>query len=208
MEDCYYRARYYEPATGRFLSEDPNVIDAPRSLFGYARNSPAVFTDWSGWQNQTPNLEPGVDGKSGKAIAIGFEAALNRLKGGDCTKLFGDPCEAKKKLGEMKWGVFTETKRPGVLAHTTETHLETEFNTAGEFFGVSGYWMSPSSHTTYFFGNQSSLLAFVILHELAHHFSATGFKADGPGIPNNNSVNESNSLLLINACFKDARRIR
>jgi len=42
----YYRARYYDPKIGRFLSEDP-VWDAD-SLYAYASNNPTDLTDPTG----------------------------------------------------------------------------------------------------------------------------------------------------------------
>lgn len=47
----YYRARYYEPASGRFASEDPlqELLPLPgRELYGYVKNSPAMYSDPSG----------------------------------------------------------------------------------------------------------------------------------------------------------------
>jgi RHS repeat-associated protein len=43
----YYRARYYQPSLGRFLSED--VFSEPRSAYAYVGNSPPNFTDPTGW---------------------------------------------------------------------------------------------------------------------------------------------------------------
>jgi RHS repeat-associated protein len=44
----YYRARYYEPNSGRFLSEDPlgQVVDV--NLYSYVRNQPSQLIDPSG----------------------------------------------------------------------------------------------------------------------------------------------------------------
>ncbi len=42
----YMRARYYEPGTGRFLSEDPSLDGV--NWFTYAKNCPAVYSDLSG----------------------------------------------------------------------------------------------------------------------------------------------------------------
>jgi RHS repeat-associated protein len=45
----YYRARYYDPATGRFLSQDPIGIDAgDPNFYRYVGNGPTNATDPSG----------------------------------------------------------------------------------------------------------------------------------------------------------------
>jgi RHS repeat-associated protein len=41
----YYRARYYNPATGRFLSEDPIGFAGGMNLYAYAKNNPLKFND-------------------------------------------------------------------------------------------------------------------------------------------------------------------
>ncbi|MCU0241158.1 MAG: RHS repeat-associated core domain-containing protein [Vicinamibacteria bacterium] len=44
----YYRARYYDPKVGRFISEDPaGAVDGP-NLYRYAHNNPSRFSDPSG----------------------------------------------------------------------------------------------------------------------------------------------------------------
>jgi len=45
----YYRARYYEPASGRFLNEDPlGFVGGSSNFYEYTYNSPSVFTDPAG----------------------------------------------------------------------------------------------------------------------------------------------------------------
>jgi RHS repeat-associated protein len=45
----YYRARYYDPQTGRFLTEDPiGFAGGDVNLYGYVWNNPVKFTDPSG----------------------------------------------------------------------------------------------------------------------------------------------------------------
>jgi RHS repeat-associated protein len=58
----YYRARYYDPATGRFLGEDPKGFDAGDvNLFRYVANRPIYLADpmgldWADWVvRQMPN---------------------------------------------------------------------------------------------------------------------------------------------------------
>jgi RHS repeat-associated protein len=41
----YYRARYYESATGRFLSEDPQGFDGGINFYAYVGNGPTNWTD-------------------------------------------------------------------------------------------------------------------------------------------------------------------
>ncbi len=46
----YYRARYYHPDLGRFISEDPvGLAGGDVNLYGYVGNSPTNFTDPSGY---------------------------------------------------------------------------------------------------------------------------------------------------------------
>jgi len=59
----YYRARYYDPTTGRFLQEDPLFT---LNLYAYARNNSVNFSDPSGLQapgfnpmGEAPDLTPG-----------------------------------------------------------------------------------------------------------------------------------------------------
>ena len=44
----YYRARYYEPGTGRFTSEDPIRFSAGLNFYTYVRNRSASYVDPSG----------------------------------------------------------------------------------------------------------------------------------------------------------------
>jgi len=45
----YYRARYYDPSTGRFLSEDPLGLEADDlNLYRYVRNGPTNLKDPDG----------------------------------------------------------------------------------------------------------------------------------------------------------------
>lgn len=41
----YYRARYYDPQIGRFISEDPIGFDAGPNFYRYVLNNPVRFTD-------------------------------------------------------------------------------------------------------------------------------------------------------------------
>jgi RHS repeat-associated protein len=43
-----YRARYYDPAIGRFISEDPIGFRGGRNFYAYVGNNPILFRDPSG----------------------------------------------------------------------------------------------------------------------------------------------------------------
>jgi len=44
----FYRARYYDPTTGRFISEDPLEFGGGRNFYSYTRNDPVALVDPSG----------------------------------------------------------------------------------------------------------------------------------------------------------------
>ncbi|NEQ42461.1 MAG: RHS repeat-associated core domain-containing protein [Leptolyngbya sp. SIOISBB] len=70
----YYRARYYDPAVGRFLSEDPIGFDAgDANLYRYVFNSPTNYTDPTGEAAVVPFIIVGA-GKAAKAVGGGAVA--------------------------------------------------------------------------------------------------------------------------------------
>src|SRR5262249_19632267 len=48
----YYRGRYYDQTTGRFLSEDPIGFRGGIDFYPYTRNSPVTFNDPTGFDNR------------------------------------------------------------------------------------------------------------------------------------------------------------
>ncbi len=48
----FYRARYYDQTSGRFISEDPLKSAVKRNRYRYVSNSPTMLTDPSGLQEQ------------------------------------------------------------------------------------------------------------------------------------------------------------
>jgi RHS repeat-associated protein len=80
----YYRARYYDPLWGRFLSEDPIWPQNGRGLYNYVDNSPATFTDPIGLfrvinlirQHRTLGIENVCGPGTGGACTIRLAAGL------------------------------------------------------------------------------------------------------------------------------------
>lgn len=51
-----YRARYYDPQSGRFLNEDPIKFDGGVNFYSYASDDPISLTDPSGLKCNPPNF--------------------------------------------------------------------------------------------------------------------------------------------------------
>ncbi len=64
----YYRARYYDPAVGRFMSLDPIGYYGGLNLYAYCKNRPIVLTDPEGLKPWYGNYcGPGSSGAGGRA---------------------------------------------------------------------------------------------------------------------------------------------
>src|SRR6266545_8058791 len=50
----YYRARYYDPRLGRFISEDPILWAGGENFYSYVKNRPATLSDPQGLQSSAP----------------------------------------------------------------------------------------------------------------------------------------------------------
>jgi RHS repeat-associated protein len=57
----YYRARWYDPTVGRFISEDPLGFRASPNLFTYVSNNPGTFVDPSGLVISTQTITRSTD---------------------------------------------------------------------------------------------------------------------------------------------------
>lgn len=67
----YYRARWYSPYLGRFLSPDPIGLDGGTHLYRYTGNDPLNFTDPLGLQKQDPNESCGGYGDALSIVGAG-----------------------------------------------------------------------------------------------------------------------------------------
>jgi len=55
----YYRARYYDPVAGRFVSEDPLSLSVGLNFYKYVDNAPTLFNDPFGlWKNTGRPADP------------------------------------------------------------------------------------------------------------------------------------------------------
>jgi RHS repeat-associated protein len=112
----YYRARYYDPKIGRFISEDPIGLNGGINLYAYADNSPATFGDPFGLQASSPQVHHD-DWDNVRRICGG------RGHSSGCNKLSVDPsCTCKPNCdGTLspnasvtisQWNIFVATNAP------------------------------------------------------------------------------------------------
>ncbi len=70
----YYRARYYDPNSGRFISEDPKRFQADVNFYPYVSNSPTGHLDPFGWSKCKSGACADCPGGKWVSGALTFEA--------------------------------------------------------------------------------------------------------------------------------------
>jgi RHS repeat-associated protein len=86
----YYRARFYDPQVGRFISEDPigfGGLDV--NLYGYVHNNPLHFNDPSGLRRCHPLLGAIMGGLLGAGTGAGAGGVLGAIAGGSVAAVGG-----------------------------------------------------------------------------------------------------------------------
>jgi len=136
----YYRARYYDPGTGRFVSQDPKRFGAKdTNLYRYVTNTPTTKTDPSGnawsWAGciggaATGGIIAGAVGSLGSPV-VGGVAAVGGIIGGCLLGGFAAP--ALNPPGASNYENFKTGCALGVIP--------------GEISGVIGWlgapWVEP-----------------------------------------------------------------
>ena len=88
----HYRARWYDPQLGRFISEDPIGLAGGINPFAYVRNNPARFTDPSGLCPQNPVLsQKGPCDTSTAAVKSAAQQIANTIAGASVGTQGGQP---------------------------------------------------------------------------------------------------------------------
>ena len=200
----YYRARYYEPTTGRFLSEDPNKDGVAASLYDYVRNNPTGETDSFGMAGLV--IGPNTPSNAPSEFNAGFDEALNRLKDSKCRKIF---CKTGKDLGYdylaniLKNTSYYIEPLPRGAGAATESTDEVFIGNSGPFFtgdtniSIPPAQMGLSSWPSVNFQSPAQMRAFILLHELGHQTGVFG--------PDQfDFINGQHSIKVLENCFGDA----
>jgi len=70
----FYRARYYDPKAGRFITKDPiSFAGGDVNLYGYVKNNPVNKTDPHGLKNWGNAIGQALDGPVGNALGYGAD---------------------------------------------------------------------------------------------------------------------------------------
>lgn len=140
----YYRARYYDPEIGRFISEDPIGFEGGINFYAYVNNNPLVFNDPSG--NRLVGVEAGGSGCAlicfgadssivldTETLEIGF-STTREIGGGFATSGFGS--------GDLTVGIIRGSAGAQMsdlegssLESTTSLNVSA---TAGAFVSING----------------------------------------------------------------------
>jgi len=200
----YYRARYIDPSTGRFFSEDPVRFFEGPNFYRYVRDNPLNLIDATGLQAQMPgNLPLGTPQQYWGPFADGFAEALNRLNNTNCAEQFEPSChEGRENTGSTQMQNTTYRFVPlpqgaGAGAQTVDP-TNVQINSLGLYMtAVNGRIRLPNGFTCDL-GNVTNVRAFILLHELGHQLSGnTGFTPDVDA-----ATNSAHSMRIIKACFQ------
>ena len=90
----YYRARYYDPAAGRFTGEDPLQFSAGPNFYVYVGNGPVDRVDLFGldWLNNLADFSSGA----GSVLSFGLTDIINDATGASSVV---NKCSLSHKLG-------------------------------------------------------------------------------------------------------------
>lgn len=200
----YYRARYIDPSTGRFFSEDPVRFFEGPNFYHYVDNNPLNLTDATGLQVQPPHGLPlGTPQKYWGPFADGFAEALNRLNNTNCAEMFEPSChEGPYATGANAMQNTTYRfidLNPRIGAETLEGGETVVINPLGRYFGPQNGTVRLPNGTICNLGSITNVRAFILLHELGHQLSTnTGFTND----KDDAATNSAHSMRIIKSCFQ------
>ena len=159
----YYRARYYDPKVGRFISEDPARLREGGTYYSYVKNSPTSLRDPSG-------LYTILSGSQyfRARVTDGFTVLRDKLEGA---------CDCRDYFREQRNPLFRELLptlvpfEPG----STVNHVPKVFSTPGSSFKRGSFGATLGTTTNIFLnadwvqaGPVGSEMASILLHELGH----------------------------------------
>ena len=122
----YYRARFYDPQLGRFLSEDPIGLAGGINGYAYAGNNPIAAIDPFGLASIIVLVSPRSDGFSGNAYILLLDKNGNRIDTCGCgheyftgIAIAGNPNrQLGNGVGDTPFGAYNFTGTQGGQANS------------------------------------------------------------------------------------------
>jgi RHS repeat-associated protein len=129
----FYRARYFDPAAGRFLSEDPLGFDAGNNFYAYVGNDPTTAVDPSGMAQCYYSIRGHVmlcwSNNGGKPLQLGPSGVSSGADNGQQKCKDNPACGNTRDLGPISPGTY-----------------KMNFDTRPEHQGWGDYRLEPSPH--------------------------------------------------------------
>lgn len=191
----HYRARYYDPQVGRFLSEDPAAFSAGVNFYGYAGARPTNVADPFG-------IRPQVDDNKIQPKPWDFRDYIIELLKGDnrCSCwLIGNSslANAVDIISHVRITLYTGS--PQSSGDTPSTpRSDIRINDMGSFYpwGKYGIGRNHDGSPIYEAGSFEAQMV-ILLHELAHKLGPQGFQDDG-GFGREKESEENTNLMIEN----------
>ena len=146
----YYRNRYYNPSTGRFLTTDPVEHDF-ENTYRYVDNDPVNFVDPSGLQKEFSMSQINAISRLGRSSYSAGKRYYRR----EGKYIIQALVEKPSIIGEAAW----ETRYVGLKAITNTTWK----NTAGLFYDAKDIW-EVTQHDLQYGYRYSRVLAEISFH--------------------------------------------
>ena len=107
-----YRSRYYDPALGRFLSEDSIRLRGGNNLYAYVGNNPGRFVDPFGTEAVTASIL-GAGAAAGAGVGAGTVAAAGAVVVAYGAVLYG-AWELGEWVADQPWNPLTHPATPPI----------------------------------------------------------------------------------------------
>lgn len=154
----YYRARYYDPQGGRFLSEDPITFRGGANFYRYVKNSPVNLADPMGLY-QLKGFTPGD--------AANMILTINQLT----EKLKSSPCCVDPKLRDKILNLLGSANDGSGVTFTYHQEIPSDpgTTTCGQVSAGLSFFFNRVEISDAAFANPAcGSLAGTILHEVNH----------------------------------------
>jgi len=132
----YYRARFYDPEVGRFISEDPLGFEAGVNFYAYVQNNPVMFNDPMGLEIRVYSSDAFGVSNLNHAYVWSTETGRGKGRAGGYGSEWGNGVPDEQLLKPEKFPYVTVSDLKGM----TETEFMDKIET---YPGWNSFWWVP-----------------------------------------------------------------